>query len=384
MINLHIVRNTVRNDSRVLKEASTLRDSGLFSSVEIVGLNDVGLPEREILSNLKVRRIPLSSRSWSKGLLAQTLKFAEWRHRIIRAYRTQPLAVIHCHDLDPLPIAVRLKHLTGARLIYDAHELETEQGETSRIRTALSKATERLLIRRADEMITVSQSIADWYRVAYPGIAPALVRNVPIRPTSPIEKVDLRRLFAVPDESLLFIYLGALSAGRGIEELMAAFASPGIRHHVVFMGYGQLAAAVQSRALTCERIHFHPPVAPTDVLRFTAGADVGVSLILDTCLSNRYCLPNKLFECVLAELPVLVSDLPEQRGFVETYQAGWCTRCDHASIVDALHAIGRRAWGQVRRDLASRTRALGWHQEAEVLLSVYRRALGLAAPDAAR
>ena len=384
MINLHIVRNTVRNDSRVLKEASTLRDSGLFSSVEIVGLNDAGLPEQEVLSNLQVRRITLSSRSWSKGLLAQTLKFAEWRHRIIQSYRTQPLAVIHCHDLDPLPIAVRLKHLTGARLVYDAHELETEQGETSRIRTALSKATERLLIRRADEMITVSQSIADWYREAYPGIAPALVRNVPICPTSPIEKVDLRGLFAVPDESLLFIYLGALSAGRGIEELMAAFASPGIRHHVVFMGYGQLAAAVQSRSLTCERIHFHPPVAPADVLRFTAGADVGVSLILDTCLSNRYCLPNKLFECVLAELPVLVSDLPEQRRFVETYQAGWCTRCDHASIVETLQAIGRRAWLQVRRDLALRTRALGWHQEAEVLLSVYRRALGLAAPDAAR
>jgi glycosyltransferase involved in cell wall biosynthesis len=383
MINLHIVRNTVRNDSRVLKEAATLQASGLFSAVEIVGLNEPGLPEVERIAGITVRRITLGTRGWSKGLVSQALKFAEWRQRIVRAYRGQPLSVIHCHDLDPLPIAVRLKQSTGARLVYDAHELETEQGESSRIRVALSRATERMLIGRADAVITVSESIVDWYRGTYPGISPALVRNVPVRPGTPIEKVDLRRICGVPDDALLFIYLGALSVGRGIEELLTAFTSSGVRHHIVFMGYGSLAEVVKSRSLACERIHYHPPVPPADVLRFAAGADVGVSMIMDRCLSNRYCLPNKLFECVLADLPVLVSDIPEQRKFVETYQAGWCTATDHSSIVSTVRAISRGECTRVREGLASRTGALGWHQEAEVLLRVYRRALGVPQPDPA-
>jgi glycosyltransferase involved in cell wall biosynthesis len=293
------------------------------------------------------------------------------------------VAAIHCHDLDPLPIAVRLKALTGAKLIYDAHELETEQGERSRIRVSLARRVERRLIPRVDAMLTVSESILDWYRRVYHPLNPELVRNVPIRPVEPIRKVDLRSLYGVPDDALLFIYVGALTIGRGIEQLLDAFESPTVGHHIVFMGYGQLAATIEARAAACRRLHLHPPVPPDDVLRHVAGADVGVSLIMDTCLSNRYCLPNKLFECVMAGLPVLVSDLPEQRRFVQTYGAGWCTGTDPASIQRTLEAIGRDECGRVGRGLTQRTAALGWHQEAAVLLDVYRRLLGAPARCAA-
>lgn len=376
MINLHIVRNTVRNDSRVLKEAATLRDSGLFSAVEIVGLNEAGLPEREVIDGLNVRRIALSSRGWSKGLAGQVFKFAEWRHRIIQAYGDQPLGVVHCHDLDPLPIGVQLKARTGAALVYDAHELETEQGERSRLRVALARWTERRLIGRADGCITVSASIVDWYARTYPGVKPALVRNLPVRPSGPVVPVDLRGRYQLPDEALLFIYLGALSPGRGIAELMEAFADEGQPHHIVFMGYGILADQIAERAAACSRIHLHPAVPPQDVIRHAAGADVGVSFIMDTCLSNRFCLPNKLFECALAGLPVLVSDLPEQRRFVEAYGAGWCTALDVAALRATLHGLDRRSCEALRAGLPERTADLGWHQEAEVLLALYRDLLG--------
>ncbi len=376
MINLHIVRNAVRNDSRVLKEAATLRDSGLFSSVEIVGLNEAGMPAFEVIDGLNVRRISLSSRGWSKGLVGQVLKFAEWRHRIVQAYSGQPLSVVHCHDLDPLPIGAQLKARTGAHLVYDAHELETEQGEPSRLRVALARWSEKRLIRRADACISVSASICDWYAQTYPGVRPALVRNVPLRPSGSVEAVNLRRRYGVSDEALLFIYLGALSPGRGIPELMQAFTDVGHRHHIVFMGYGTLAEQISARAESCPRIHLHPAVPPDQVIRHAAGADVGVSFIMDTCLSNRYCLPNKLFECTLAGLPVLVSDLPEQRRFVEAYRAGWCTALDPASLRATLLGLHRSHCDAVRAGLTERTAGLGWHEEARVLLDLYRDLMG--------
>jgi glycosyltransferase involved in cell wall biosynthesis len=378
MINLHIVRGVVRNDSRVLKEAGTLAASGLFSTVEIVGLNEPGLPEEEVINGLRVRRVTLTSKGWSKGFLAQVMKFVEWRARIVRTFARSPLSVVHCHDLDPLPIGVRLKALTGARLVYDAHELQTEQGDPSRARVAVARWTERRLIRDADAMITVSPSIADWYAQAFPGVSPVLVRNVPERPPETVVPVDLRRALDIPLDAVLFIYLGALSPGRGIEELLTAFAGEGVRHHIVFMGSGVLAARVQAASAAAATIHFLPPVPPREVLRYAAGADVGVSMSLDTCLNNRYCLPNKLFESLLAGLPVLVSDLPEQRRLVEFYRAGWHTRPEPASIAAALATIDRAACDRIRAELPSRTTGLSWQQESAALMQVYRRLLGRA------
>lgn len=376
MINLHIVRGVVRNDSRVLKEACTLRDSGMFDEVRIVGLNEPGMPEHEVIQGLPVSRISLRSRSLSRGFASQAFKFLEWGERIVKAHASMPLGVIHCHDLDPLPIGVRLKAATGARLVYDAHELETEQGERSKLRIAAAKWAERRFIRRADAMITVSRSIADWYAATYPGVTPTVVRNVPERLQQAADPVDLRSRFQVPQEAVLFLYLGALSHGRGIRQLLQAFTADGVPHHLVFMGSGQLVAEVTTAERADRRIHYLPPVPPEQVLRYAGGADVGVSMIEDTCLSNRYCLPNKLFESLAAGLAVLVSDLPEQRRVVDAYQAGWCVPPESEAIGALLRGLSRDDCARLRAGVAQRTASLDWESEAGVLLHLYRRVTG--------
>jgi len=51
-------------------------------------------------------------------------------------------------------------------------------------------------------------------------------------------------------------------------------------------------------------------------------ADCSVIAIQNVCLSYYYCFPNKLFESVLAGLPVAVADLLELRRFVDQYGVG--------------------------------------------------------------
>ena len=369
--NLHIVRNAATHDSRVLKETATLRDLGLFSSVEIAGFHEPGHAEHEDLDGRKLWRVVLHSRGLPRDLLSQSVKFAEWRWRLVDRYRHAPLTVIHCHDLEPLPIAVRLKRLTGARLVYDAHELETERTGLRGMRQALARLTERRCMKWVDAMITVSPSIRDWYAHKYPGVPVALVRNVPDRPEAGIVPVALRGKLDVPDDALLFIYLGGLGRGRGIENMLAAFGADKVRHHLLVMGSGALRNQVEAAGRQCPRIHYLPPVPPDRVLAYASGADVGISLIEDVSLSYRYCLPNKLFESVLSGLPVLVSDLPDQRRFVDEYRAGWVTGPDVTSITDSLSAIDRAAWSSVKTGLAARSGDLGWHHEAAALAGLY-------------
>lgn len=376
MINLHIVRNSVTYDSRVLKETEFLQNANLFKQVEICAFQDKkDDAEYENFQGRKIWRVPLKTKKLPKDLLSQLFKYCEWHWRIIKTYGHQPIAAIQCHDLEPLPIAVHLKLLTGARLIYDAHELETERAGSSGIRQWISQVLERLMIRWVDAMITVSPSIQQWYQKKYPLLSCSLVRNIPKRIASDAESKNLRAILGIKEDVLLFIYLGGLSKGRGIENMLSAFQDPRVFHHLLIMGSGSLYSEVQLAVNACSRIHYLNPVPPSQVLEYAMGANVGVSLVEDIALSYRYCLPNKLFEYLVSGLPVLVSDLTDQKSLVEQYQAGWVTDTDPQSIVDVISSISREKYEDLKSGLHKRTQNLDWEYESEQLLKIYRNQL---------
>src|SRR5690625_6356448 len=56
------------------------------------------------------------------------------------------------------------------------------------------------------------------------------------------------------------------------------------------------------------RLHFVGKVAPQDVARTLADADLSVVYVRPTCLSYEDSLPNKLFEAIHAGIPVAAAD----------------------------------------------------------------------------
>jgi len=372
---LHIVCNPVTHDSRVLKETMALAESGIVNEVEIAGFYEQGYSEWEKLTARKIWRVRLSTRPLPKDIISQAIKFAEWYIRIIRNFRNVPLRVIHCHDLDPLPIAARLKRLTGAKLIYDAHELETEREGSRGIRQALARCAEQWLIPHVDAIITVSPSIREWYLKRFPEVSVTLVRNIPPLPAIHTIPEPLRERFKIHEEALLFIYLGGLVRGRGIEITLDAFSDKRVPHHVLFMGSGPLQDTIEAVAHRCSRIHYLPPVPPSQVLDYASGADAGLCLIEDVCLSYRYCLPNKLFESLLAGLPVLASDLPDQAGIIRSYGGGWVVPNKPSAIIDFLTGLDRGTVERIRHELPKRVQNLRWENEAEQLLGLYKQLL---------
>jgi len=369
---LHIVRNPVTYDSRVLKETASIVATWPDHRLEIAGFHEPGFSEQEDISCRRVQRWRLSTRSLPKNLPGQSIKYAEWHLKLVSYYGKQPIKIIHCHDLGPLPIAVHLKQRTGAALIYDAHELETEMFNLRGIRQKLARRLEPRLIRSVDHMITVSPSIQHWYKKRFPNVPVSLIRNVPERTDAPVVPQPLRKEFEVPDDALLFIYLGGLSRGRGIELALDAFKDSRVPHHILFLGDGPLRGLVESAVQICPRIHYRQPVPPAEVISYASGADVGLCLYEDTCLNHRYCLPNKLFETLVAGLPVFVSDLPDQAQLVRQYQAGWVVSNQTPAIVDQLTALTVDSVRMLREGLLDRTRNLSWTSEAESLLAIYR------------
>jgi glycosyltransferase involved in cell wall biosynthesis len=263
------------------------------------------------------------------------------------------------------------KSLFGARVIYDAHELETERWGAG-IKKTLSKLLERLLVRRADRIIVVSNSIAEWYEKRYGLRNVAVVRNVPYRQSRSFDSRKLlRKKFHLHDDDMLFIYQGALGNGRGIEVLLNVFSRVDRGKHIVFMGYGSFEETVKKYDTSFPNIHFCPAVEPDKVMEYAKGADVGICLIENESLSYFFSLPNKLFEYIGSGLPVIVSNFPEMGGIVDETRCGWKVPVNEDALVRLVGDMSMKEIGQKKdRALQCRDRFC-WQKEEEELLAAY-------------
>ena len=370
---LHLILTPFKHESRILKECRAASDLDWGQTTMVTALWEPGLErEEEVESDVAVWRVDLKSRGWPKNLLVQVIKYFELSYRILFRMRSEKITVIHAHSVSAMPIAVMLKWLTGAPVVYDAHELESEANGLSPLRRTLTRFMEGLWIRGVDRTITVCDSIADWYMNAYSMNRPSVIRNVPFRSNAPAEiSTVLRDEHGVPNDALLFLYQGALCPGRGIEVLLEIFAELDERRHLVLMGYGILEEQVRYAVSRSPNIHFQPAVPPSKVLYYTASADIGLCLIENTCLSYYYSLPNKLFEYLLSGLPVLVNDMPEQRSIVEHYECGWVVPESRGQQAELIESIDMTAFELRKAGALRAAKSFDWDTEAAKLREVY-------------
>ncbi|MFY3706993.1 glycosyltransferase family 4 protein [Achromobacter dolens] len=368
-----LVLNPFTNDSRVLKEAQSLKRAGYEPFV--VALHESGLPERETVHGIDVRRVRLLSRGWPKVLPVQLFKYVEWLWRAFLLARKA--AIVHCNDLPTLPAGAvaRMLGRKRTRVVYDAHEFEiNDVANEPRWKIRVKSMMERFWIRHADATMTVSESIAEEYVRMYGIAKPALVLNCP--PLAPPPKADIfRSTLGIAKDAIIFLYQGGLAPGRGIEPIIDAFKRmPDDKRVVVFMGYGPLAGSIAQAAAASANIYYHPAVSPDDLPSYTASADVGLCLIENLCLSYFYCLPNKLFEYLMAGLPVMVSDLQELRRFVQAHPVGPILQDGHAdAIFQAVTRLDESALAGYADAAQSARQMFHWQAQESVLQDVYRR-----------
>lgn len=366
-----LVLNNFKNDSRVLKTSLSL--SANKYEVSIIALHDNGQLVSEKVQGIQVDRIKLISRSWSKHKIVQLIKLIEWT--LVATWRARAADIIHCNDLNTLHVGIALKLLSIGRIkvVYDAHEYETEINGISGAEKILMSWFERGLIKFADKVITVSNGIAEEYARLYNIEKPALVLNCP--PYRAVCKNNLfREKLGIAAEQTVFLYQGGLSKGRGIELLLETFASLDADSVIVFMGYGPLEGLIKDLASAHKNIYFHPAVAPDVLLAYTSSADFGISTIENKCLSYYYCLPNKLFEYLMVGLPVIVSNLHEMKKLVEQNGIGVVAEENTVQgLQQAIRHAEKLDKTVVRENIDKIKRIYCWEEQERILLKdVYR------------
>lgn len=365
------VTNDLVIDQRVHRTAITLAESG--ARPVLVGRK---LPRSQEITDrtYEIRRFRLV---FHKGFLF----YACFNLRLFLFLLVRKSAMLVSNDLDTLLALYLASRIKKVPLVYDSHEYFTELPElvNRRFVRRIWTGLERALLPRIRYGITVCQSISEAYREKY-GIRLAVVRNLPLASGYSADLAGKGE----SSRSKVIIYQGAINVGRGLEAMIRAMAYLD-QYRLLIFGEGTVTRDLirlrDSLALK-DRVIFKGRVPFKELSVYTRQSSLGISLEENIGMNYYYSLPNKLFDYIQAEIPVLVSDLPEMRRIVTDYDIGQVLLDRDpeklAGQVEEMMSSAelRKGW---KENLHKAAGELCWENEVEKLRDVYREA-GLVFP----
>jgi len=141
-------------------------------------------------------------------------------------------------------------------------------------------------------------------------------------------------------------YVGVINTGRGLGLLVESLRFLPAEYVVTIAGTGseEERAAVLKHAEemgVAGRVNLMPPTPYWELQRVCRTFTCGALLIEDTCLNNRYCSPNKIFDFIAAACPSVVTGVPPLRELVRSWGIGIVVSqpVDPASVAAAVREI---------------------------------------------
>jgi glycosyltransferase involved in cell wall biosynthesis len=274
----------------------------------------------------------------------------------LEAVQMKPFA-FHAHDLSTAYAALAAARVRGAHLIVDFHEWFSEnvRWDTSRSAWApyppdwkreLQKLEARCLS-EASATITVCDSIADAMEAKLGGRRPLVIRNIPEMGITPSrEYLPLKQQLGLPESTFVLLYQGGTGPTRLIEPIIESLVDAAgcvlvIRGPSLDL-FGPDYLALARRIGVEGRVILAPAVPSRDVVAAALGADAGIYTVAALCRNFVYALPNKIFEYLAADLPVLVAHYPEASRLVVENDVGLIfDPYDPRSIADSINNLIR-------------------------------------------
>jgi glycosyltransferase involved in cell wall biosynthesis len=366
-------------DQRIFyKECRSLARAG--HQVTLIAPADFEDQERE---GVQVLGIPQPRSRWGRP--------TTWLRLVTRVLRQKP-DLVHFHDPELLLIVPILRLTLGRRLriVYDVHEYFVDSIAHKvwippRLRPAaawLASSLERMLGRSVDGLVFVVEEQAPLY--ARWRATQVVVHNYPQQAAfaDPAPVADL-----APDRFRL-IYVGSLFARRGIMTMLEALAQvvPQAPETLLILGGAYESDAFQAQVEAF--IEQHGLGANVTALGwvdydrlkdYLVSADVAWLPGLRVKQYQRRGISTKLLECMLMGLPIVSSDHPHRRLFIDEARCGFSVTADdpaaHAGAILALYRNPdrRRAMGARGRQLV--LERYTWETEEPILLAFYGQLL---------
>ncbi len=420
------VWNHFTNDARVNRECTTLADNGY--DVNLIAINDPKNPAisayEEISNTFKVHRVKrypwllqayqdhgkkfllvvagvqvviipslfyisftlMAAYLLSLVVAAGMIKFKNIRkwfingaiitRMIVKGY-IQNADIYHANDLNTLPQAIVCSklRLKPKPLIYDSHEVQSDR---TGYNPKTIKRIESFMLKFVDQMIVENHTRAKYNEDIY-GFYPKTLYNYSEKYN--IEEkpqINLHKKIGINEDEKILLYQGGLQQGRGLELLIEAMDEIE-EGHLLFIGGGKLTQPLKKQAEAskqADRIHFLDKVPFQELPSYTREAYLGFQVLQNICFNHYSASSNKLFEYMMAHVPVISCDFPEIKKVVEETNTGLVVDSHNASeIANAVNQLVKDT--SLRNQLSENTKQAkeiyNWNNEKSKLLEVYNQ-----------
>lgn len=302
-------------DPRIFhKQCKTLRDAGY--RVHLVAQRHTSA----IIDGIAVDALPQVHQRYARaGLQVSLFK---------RAYALRA-DVYHIHDPELIPLLWLLKHTTGAAVIYDMHEDYSARGG---IEGAVLRGLEKWCFRWVDHVVVaedgyndcIPEEVPHTYVLNYTRFAPA-TRSCKVS-LAEIQKTEVSR-------ELRLLYTGVASRTRGLDtmlETIRILRTENIKAHLQISGICNIredrryAEAFVINYNLEDAVRFNGWKEYLAIRRMASSyenSDVGLCL-MEPHANYMKSIPTKFYEYLAYGLPILCSDFPLWRKFVEKHKCG--------------------------------------------------------------
>ncbi|MDT0669674.1 glycosyltransferase [Mammaliicoccus sciuri] len=427
------VWNHFTNDARVNRECTTLADNGY--DVNLIAINDPKNPAisayEEISNTFKVHRVKrypwllqayqdhgkkfllvvagvqvviipslfyisftlMAAYLLSLVVAAGMIKFKKIRkwfingaiitRMIVKGY-IQNADIYHANDLNTLPQAIVCSklRLKPKPLIYDSHEVQSDR---TGYNPKTIKRIESFMLKFVDQMIVENHTRAKYNEDIY-GFYPKTLYNYSEKYN--IEEkpqINLHKKIGINEDEKILLYQGGLQQGRGLELLIEAMDEIE-EGHLLFIGGGKLTQTLKEQAEAskqADRIHFLDKVPFQELPSYTREAYLGFQVLQNICFNHYSASSNKLFEYMMAHVPVVSCDFPEIKKVVEETNTGLVVDSHNASeIANVVNQLVKDT--SLRNQLSENTKQAkeiyNWNNEKSKLLEVYNQFVPLEHP----
>lgn len=239
---------------------------------------------------------------------------------------------LHCHDVNTSFIGILVAKITGKIVVCDFHEWQSQTTNSidknkklNIIQIFMYELVEKLVLKNADFIIAVNEVIAEEIKKHFKINRKILiVKNIP--EIKPLMSYNLRDKLNISNDKLVVYYIGQMAPFRNIDNVILAVAE---LTNIVAVFQGTIQPSYfdkLNQLIYTLKIHdkvFFLPAIPHDFIPSACqGADIGIFTCHAISKNLYYSLPNKLFEYIVGEIPIICEDIPVARSYIEKYKIG--------------------------------------------------------------
>ncbi len=370
--------SNIQWDSRVLREIDMARQ---FFTVDVIGYESWIPPEGVRFFSVK-RKSVFPPIKYFLLFLGYFIPYFFDKYFWLKPQYKKALSIlnqekydlIHANDLDSLPVAVTSKNDHSTKIIFDAHEFNLAKNQKIIFPNIFRKYWFFLFYKYGnlcDKKITVSKSIAELYRQIFPWEFD-IILNVP-----KYHHINFRK---TESDHIHIVHSGGAMPGRFLEEIISLMDLLDKRfqmHFYLLPTYPKYLTQLKNLARKHgDRILFHEPVPPDQLINELSHYDIGIPMIKAESESYIYSLPNKFFDYIMAGLMIGITNFPVMVDFVKKFDIGiFIEDYSPDSLADKLNFLDKNMINEYRKNSIELAKKYNAENEMKKLHQIYESLL---------